>query len=331
MPAKEINEKVEARIDLGRKRLASVLTRHGVAHIRTLEQKIADAGPNDQRIEPQLIGEALSRMRKAGEVVSFNDPASGTKWHHLTTMPADYVSQRLAAQRPIYQQVHGSEFVKRVGDALEVAVFRAILEAKYHHWGGFVSIDGPDSVRYKKIEPPTTYNLRTSASPVDFHALVGGEVVAIEVKNTREWVHPDSDEIRKLLQKATDLDMVPVLIARRIPYVTMSTLEACGVLGHQTYNQRYPATDADLAAKASNKDLLGYHDIRLGNEPDARMRRFFSELLPQLAPRARAKFDDMKDLLADFARKEISYKKFYTELQIRLGNWQRYYDDDEYP
>jgi hypothetical protein len=66
---REVNEKVEARIDLGRKRLGSVLTRHGVATIRTLEQKIADAGPTNQRIEPVLLGEALSRMRKAGEVV----------------------------------------------------------------------------------------------------------------------------------------------------------------------------------------------------------------------------------------------------------------------
>jgi hypothetical protein len=53
-------------------------------------------------------------------------------------------------------------------------------------------------------------------------------------------------------------------------------------------------------------------------------------LLPQLAPRARVKFNDMKDLLAEFAREEIGYKNFYTELQLRLGNWQRW-QDDEYP
>ena len=330
MVEREVNPKVEARIDLGRKRLASVLTRHGVAHIRTLEQKIADAGPTNQRIEPVLLGEALSRMRKAGEVISLNDSASGTKWHRMAAMPSDYVAERLAAQRPIYQQVHSPDFVKRVGDALEVAVFRALLEAGAHHWGGFVSIDGPDDVRYKKIEPPTTYKLRTSASPVDFLALVSNEMLAIEVKNTREWVHPDSDEIRKLLRKATDLDMVPVLIARRIPYVTMATLEACGVLAHQTYNQRYPGSDSGLASQAAHKDLLGYHDVRLGNEPDARMRRFFTELLPQLAPRARTKFDAMKDLLAAFANQQMTYKEFYTELQIRLGNWSRW-PEEQYP
>jgi hypothetical protein len=27
-------------------------------------------------------------------------------------------------------------------------------------------------------------------------------------------------------------------------------------------------TSQELAAKARHKDLLGYHDIRLGNEPD---------------------------------------------------------------
>lgn len=317
----KVNEKVEARIALARKRLASVLMRHSVAHQRTLEQKISDAGPFNQRIEPILLGKAMGRMRAAGELLSLND--SGTKWHHLPGMPAAIIAERLATQRTVYAQVHNQEFAKHLGAALEVTVYRALLDYKLPRWGAFQSLDVAPGEHYKKIEPPTTYNGHSCKSPVDFLALVAGDYVAIEVKNMREWMSPASAEMKKFLLKAVDLDMVPVLIARRIPYVTMQIFEPCGVLAHQTFNQRYPTGFDAIAAQAMHKDLLGYHDIRVGTEPDSRMRRFFSELLPSLVPRARPKFDQMKDLLSDFARDQLTYKEFYTELQIRLGNWQR--------
>lgn len=322
----KVNEKVEARIALARKRVASVLTRHGVAHLRTLEQKISDAGPTNQRIEPVLLTRAMTRMRDDGELLSLKD--SDTKWFHLPGMQAAFIAERLATQRAVYLQVHNQEFAKHLGAALEVMVYRALLDYKLPTWGGFQKLDVPPGEHYKKIEPQTTYNERTCKSPVDFLALVAGEMLAIEVKNMREWVHPASAEVKKFLLKAVDLDMVPVLIARRIPYVTMQIFEPCGVLAHQTYNQRYPAGFDAIAAQAMHKDLLGYHDIRIGTEPDSRMRRFFSELLPSLVPKARPKFDQMKDLVGAFAKGEMSYKAFYTELQIRLGYWQRQESND---
>lgn len=262
-------------------------------------------------------------MREDGELVSSHDPITGTKWHHLRQMPAAFVAERLAAQREVYVPTHHHSFVKRVGDALEVAVYKAILDAQLPHWGTFANVDQTDDRRFSKQEPPTTYFRRSSKSPVDFHVLANGQMVAIEVKNIREWLYIDSDEVRALLQKATDLDMIPCLVARRIPYITKRTLEDCGVLAHETYNQRYPRADAELATKAAHKDLLGYHDIRLGNDPDARMQRFFRELLPALAPAARIKFDAVKNLLAIYGRRSIPYSDFYTELQIQLGRWER--------
>jgi hypothetical protein len=42
----------------------------------------------------------------------------------------------------------------------------------------------------------------------------------IEAKNIREWVYPDRTEVKELLSKCTALDVVPVLIARRIHFST---------------------------------------------------------------------------------------------------------------
>jgi hypothetical protein len=59
----------------------------------------------------------------------------------------------------------------------------------------------------------------------------------IEAKNIRAWMYPDRKEVIDLLSKCLALDVVPVLIARRIQF---STLNACGVIVHQTYNQLFP-------------------------------------------------------------------------------------------
>jgi hypothetical protein len=59
----------------------------------------------------------------------------------------------------------------------------------------------------------------------------------VEVKNKREWMYPGNKDIRELLSKALTVDAVPVLIARRIPFVTFRLLSPCGLIIHQTYNQ----------------------------------------------------------------------------------------------
>jgi hypothetical protein len=66
------------------------------------------------------------------------------------------------------------------------------------------------------------------------------------------------------------VDAVPVLIARRIPFVTFRLLSPCGFIIHQTYNQLLPQSESALAAQLREKTLLGYHDIRVGNDPDTR-------------------------------------------------------------
>jgi hypothetical protein len=79
---------------------------------------------------------------------------------------------------------------------------------------------------------------------------------------------------------------------------------------HQTYNQLYPNSANDLAERASDKHMLGYHDIRVGNEPDDRLTKFISINLPKLLPEAREKFDRMKHVLLAYGDSQISYRAF---------------------
>ena len=118
-----------------------------------------------------------------------------------------------------------------------------------------------------------------------------------------------------------------MLIARRIPFVTFKILSTCGVMFHQTYTQLLPKADQVLAEKAKHKDLLGYHDIRVGNQPDDRLVKFFAVNLPQALPEARVRFNEYKDLLAKFAGGIITYKEFAGRVRRRSegiyeeGDW----------
>ena len=153
----------------------------------------------------------------------------------------------------------------------------------------------------------------------------------IEVKNVREWLYPrNRDAVSALLRKCVQLDAVPVLIARRIPYVTFKLLNPCGVILHETFNQRFPNADHELAAQASDKNLLGYHDIRLGNEPDERLTRFIHQNLPSVLPQARARFNEFKDLLTAYALAGMPYEDVSARVRRRNEGLQEDYDPELY-
>ena len=141
--------------------------------------------------------------------------------------------------------------------------------------------------------------------------------MGIEAKNVRQWLYPDRDEILDLLLKSVHADAVPVLIARRIHMSTFTVLRRCGLIIHQTYNQRFPNADRALAEQVRAKDLLGYHDVRVGNEPDARLLRFLQTNLPGLLDSARATFSDYKDLLTEYANRRMDYQEFAARARRR--------------
>jgi hypothetical protein len=140
-------------------------------------------------------------------------------------------------------------------------------------------------------------------------------------------MYPHVPELLETLQKCLALDAVPVLIARRIPFVTFAIFSRCGLIVHQTYNQLFPAADAQLADKIRDKMLLGYHDLRLGNQPDARLVKFVTKNLSSIVAKAREKFEDHKDLLEAYASRTMEYEEFAARVLRRSrgehedGSW----------
>jgi hypothetical protein len=257
----------EARIALAQRRLRSVLRAHTVANARTLENKIADAGPTGQRIDPHILTPARQEL-EGREILRIGDR---TTWFYLKGTDEGLLRHRLAEQEPILNEFQRQQFLRRVGQTLEIAVYKALLDTDVAVVGSFKDLDGHDDSRlYSKEEPPTGIGKRSTSAGQRLDYMIfdrANGAVGIEVKNVRDWLYPNSKEIREMLNKCCALDSVPVLIARRYPFVTFSLLNRCGVILHQTYNQLLPYTASDLAAKAKHKRLLGYHDIRIGSEP----------------------------------------------------------------
>jgi len=153
----------------------------------------------------------------------------------------------------VYKKVTGSQFKNRLGQALEIAVYKALKQQNTLEFvGGFHDLDEHgDEKLYSKEDPPSIVSGQSMGkSRLDFlgwHREAG--VFGVEVKNARAWYYPDRDEVRDLLRKCCAVNAVPVLIARRISYVLRSEVfEPCGVIIHQTFNQLYPNSAAELAS-----------------------------------------------------------------------------------
>ncbi len=212
---------------------------------------------------------------------------------------------------------------KRVGQCLEIAIYRALLKQDIlEYLGCFTNLEEhDDSSLYSKEEPPRSLSGKRLPRETRLDFLVWHPEsrcwAGVEAKNIREWLYPNRKEIIQLLEKAVALDCVPVLIARRISFVAFKVLSTCGVVLHETYNQLLPEADRDLAEKARDKRLLGYHDIRVGNQPDDRLVKFVSSNLPQILPEARIRFEEYKDLVCGFVDEDMGYEEFAARVRRR--------------
>lgn len=316
------------REEIARRRIIAILEAQTVANLRTLEQKIADAGPNPQRVQPHIITPMKQALIRQGRIAVIQ--TQNSHWLHLVDADPDKVAARMAELVPIWEAFTATPVSKRSGQALEIAIYRALLATETTvPIGGFQDVDAhDDSTLFTKQEIHHLNGKTLAKEALDFIALTGGHFIGIEAKNVRPWLYPHDEEIRAAIRKALTLDVIPIIIARRIHYASFRVLGACGIIMHETYNQRMAQADADLAEKAKHKNLLGYHDIRLGNVPDARLTRFIHENLPGLLDQARVQMDAYRDLLEAYAYKDIGYVEFAARVR-RRRNGQN--EDNDWP
>lgn len=179
------------------RRVRNILRTYVVANQRTLEQKISDAGPSDQRIDPHILTQVRNDLVRAGIVKE--ELRRKTPWYYLDGTEHLLVAARLAELEPLYQKTQSPQFLKRLGQVLEIAIYRALAASTNHFVGSFADLEEhDDSSLYKKNDPPTTISGRaiTKGGPLDFVVFQDAGLAGLEAKNSRQWMYPDRDDVR---------------------------------------------------------------------------------------------------------------------------------------
>lgn len=318
----------EEREAIAERRIINVLRTQGVANLRTLEQKIADAGPNPQRIQPHILTPVKNRLVKSGRIVQLDH--GNAQWLHLSDESPVRVAHRTAELQDLWTDFVSQKISRRTGQALEISIFRAIMAADgVVSFGGFADLTAHgDDKLYSKQEIHNFDGKTLGKLALDFIIAVGGSYCGIEAKNIRQWLYPNDQEIKDAIRKARTLGVIPVIVARRIPFVTFRILGTCGVIMHETFNQRMANADADLAEKVKEKTLLGYHDVRVGNDADDRLMRFIGLNLPSLVGPAKIKLDQYGDLLDAFSTNSMRYAEFAARVRRRESGQK---EDNDWP
>jgi len=333
------NQHAMGRIAIAKKRIPAVLDRDTVACQRTLEQKISEQGPSDQRVDPHLVGLALKDMLELGRLrKNLHVATSTTKWFSNLITPQELIDKRLDELAPLYSQVAGAGFGNLTGDALEIITFKCLDEvhrAKPRYvYQGFFDLDPAKKNlhgRYPKVQPPKTVAGRVTLKEADFIQFGyddGG--LCIECKNYREWLYPNSQIIKDLIIKSIDLGLIPVLIHRRIHYTAITNLlEPAGIIAHESYYQYYPDDAQELATKVKHKRSLGFTDVTASEEPHPRTRKFISDTLPKIVPRMASKWVKNRNALFEYATSQINLAQLYTEIGSPAGGkWKSQVDGD---
>src|SRR4051812_27681099 len=103
---------------LAERRIQSVLRTYTVCSMRTMENKISDGGPADQRIDPHLLTMARERLVTA-EIIRRIDV--DCPWYYLASTSAAALKAKLAELVTVHRRYQ--RLAARMGQALEIAVY----------------------------------------------------------------------------------------------------------------------------------------------------------------------------------------------------------------
>lgn len=328
------------RIGLAKSRILSILDRETVAHEKTLEQKIADQGPNNKRVDPHLISLAIDDMRNLNRLAVHHHPATGeTPWYANIGTSAHLVNAKLAVLAPLYNTVSNT-LSNAVGDALEIATFQGLKAAwqtsRRYHFDGFFYLDRPKNQhgRFEQRKAPIELHGRVTTKQPDFlqHGHDAG-TLCIECKNFREWLYPQKQLIKHHILRCNELDAIPVIVMRRIHYSTITNfLLPAGIIAHESLFQYFPSDAAATVEAAKDKRSLGFTDLLATEDAHARTIRFFTESLPRIVPPMAEKWHRNRRALVEYANNEINLAQLYNAIGSRAGGkWVERGNDDAPP
>lgn len=309
---------------IARKRIQSILDTRRISYSSHLEIKISEAGPKRMRAEPHIISNALRSMIREQQIVTYaptNLPSGGSNPKYF--VPLDFKGAADASRSRSFVEwrklflwaAYRSEYC---GFMLEKIIFDAVLETNKYHVLGSAPIYGPDGKLMKtsgsELLAYQGNNIYKAESGSGFDLFVIHKSthtpIGIEAKNMREWIYPASEEVWRAIARACTLECLPVIIARKISYISRAGFFAnFGILGFETnfqYMTQSVQTDSNYTFKDKviHKDKLGFADIKLLKPKDptpSHVIGFFDDILDQQAEIYFERFMKHKKLLKKYA------------------------------
>lgn len=342
---------------IANKRIHNILRDRRISYSSHFEIKISEAGPSYMRAEPHIISNVLRDMIANGEIKNFVPTNLDNRNTASFYVPlnfkgaADYSRSRSFVEwRNLF--LWATQRSEYCGYVLEKMIFDCVLKTdKYHVLGSapdfneagkLVKSAGSEILNYQgnlvyKGDSGSGFDLFVIHKNTD-------TPIGIEAKNIRDWIYPASLEVWRAIARACTLECLPVLIARKISYISKAGFFAnFGILGFET-NFQYisqkiqPDSKYKFKEKVIHKDYLGFADIKLIKPKDTTPQHiinFFDNTLDNYAEEYFQKFMENKDLLKKYAidlgmaENGMSQRKrfrLYNEFKIEAG-----FEDIEVP
>lgn len=311
-----------------KKRIKSVLKDRYYATNRQLESKICESGPFNQRCDPHVVSQALREMVNSEELATIQHPQHNTKFYHLPEMLLKAKSRKILKARsevidPLYSRYlsFAQNDQRLCGDALET-----VMRDGFSQVPSFVELGS-------KQYPMMVFGELVLPGSLDGTFLLAEKklLIAVETKNIREWIYPNSQELWSLVNKANTISssscpVLPVIICRKIPYYAYVAFKQLGILGFETHTQFFDPSIDDQLVDIKHKDGLGFHDIKTALVPPAGFVSFLEKTIPSYGPDYAARFLSHKSLLdqvaPQLALKNIHYSQrnaLWLTVKVALG------------
>jgi hypothetical protein len=268
---------------IARARILRGLRRRIAATSSQLEVKVCECGPAYLRPDPHILTEALAELVGAGRI----QPV----WvhEHNLTLPCFYTLPQFSP-RPALDRIHALLPAYRCYRMLtdtEAYCSRAleqIVRASFEAAGGY---------------DPTPERLAESG--LDGVYEHGANLLGVEVKNARAWLYPSSGRIWVTIAKCLNIHALPVLVSRKVHYVTHRLFQMLGIVSFQIHRQVFAPEIAPLLVDVQHTHMLGFKDVvALPPTPYEPLVRFLSKI-PMHFDDYRARWDRQRDLLTEFA------------------------------
>jgi hypothetical protein len=234
-------------VHLAERRLLNVLSVRVAANIRQLEVKISESGPDGIRPEPHILNAALQNLLNRGRLrivyAKRMTKAPDTRFYTLSENYPEPANRRVAELMVPYR------IFRMLTDTQEwcADVLENVIRA---------SFDTDDRYTFKGKLP--------KERPLDATYEFGPfskTLIGIEAKNIREWVYPMTAEVWLMIAKCLTLDALPLLVARKIGYLTRAVFAKLGIMGFEVHRQVFHPDVAHLLVDIQHTDRLGYKDV----------------------------------------------------------------------